>query len=91
MAHEDGTREPLGGVVFSAVSSEDVTMPFPFESTEAFLRFWSGAKNPAAAKVMSNWHGDIEEAKKAVGRVASEEYGGGREIKTWAVLAMGRK
>ena len=66
-------------------------MPFPFESTEAFLRFWFGAKNPAAVKMMSNWHGDVEEAKKAVGRAVSEEYGGGREIKTWAVLAAEKK
>ena len=84
-------EDALEEVGFTDISSEDVMMPFPFETTEKFMQFWFGAKNPASVKVMSNWHGDMEEAKKAVERVVREQYGGGKDIKTWAVLGVGRK
>lgn len=84
-------EDALNKVGFSNVSSEDVTMPFSFESTEAFMQFWFGAKNPASVKVMSNWKGDMDEAKKAVARVVREEYRNGKDVKTWAVLGVGRK
>ena len=76
---------------FRDVTTEEVTMPFPFESTAAFLDFWFGAKNPAAMQVMRNWTGDMGEMREAVARTVEKEYGGGKEICTWAVLGVGRK
>ncbi|KAL9087141.1 MAG: hypothetical protein Q9165_006792 [Trypethelium subeluteriae] len=74
------------------VSTEEVTMPFAFDGTEKFMEFWFGAKNPAAVKCMSNWPQErIEEAKVAVRKVCKEQYSDGKDLKTWAVLGVGRK
>ena len=84
-------EEALEETGFSNVSSEDVTMAFPFESTEAFMQFWFGAKNPASVKVMSNWTGNMNDVQRAIERVVHEEYGDGKDVKTWAVLGVGKK
>ena len=47
-----GALETVG---FGDVATEEVRMPFEFESAEAFAEFWFGAKNPAAIKVMGDW------------------------------------
>ena len=74
------------------VSTEEVEMPFKFEGTEMFMEFWFGARNPAVVKCMSNWPLErMEEAKVAVSKTCKELYRDGRDIKTWAVLGVGRK
>ena len=74
------------------VSVEEVEMPFPFEGTEEFMRFWFESKNPAAVKCMSTWPQDrIGEAREAVRKTCKENYGEGKYVKTWAVLGVGRK
>ena len=81
----------LKEVGFHDISTEEVTMPFEFESIKAFMEFWFEGKNPAPMKCMSNWKGDMNKARKAVESVVREEYGGGKDVKTWAVLGVGRK
>ncbi|MCJ1240722.1 hypothetical protein MMC14_008726 [Varicellaria rhodocarpa] len=84
----DSALRELG---FRDVRCEEMRMPFTFESSAAFVEFWFGAKNPAAVKVMANWEGDGEEVRRRVARVVEEEYGGGKDVCTWAVLGVGRK
>ena len=81
----------LERVGFKDVQSQELKMPFPFESTEAFMKFWFEAKNPAALNLMKGWDKPIEETRRAVEKVVSEEYDGGKEVYTWAVLGVGRK
>ena len=81
----------LGQVGFREIKTEEICMPFPFESTESFLEFWFGAKNPAAEKYLSNWQGNKETIKRAMERICREEFGDGKNICTWAVLGTGRK
>ena len=76
---------------FEDVHTEEVSMPFPFPTTEKFLELWFGAKNPAPEKLMSSYKGNIEEVKRAMERISREEYGDGKDIRTWAVLGVGRK
>ena len=84
-----GALETVG---FGDVATEEVRMPFEFESAEAFAEFWFGAKNPAAIKLMGHWHKEsIEGMKEVVLRVVRDEYADGKEIYTWAVLGFGRK
>ena len=68
---------------------------FPFESPERFAQFWFGAGNPAAVQCMSNWPGEVSGAEKDVKRevekVVRNNWGGGKDIKTWGVLGVGRK
>ena len=93
--HAWRTRQELEKVLkevgFNDVRSEEVKIPFEFESTEAFLRFWFEAKNPAAEKSMSNWKGKFDEVRKEAKRIVREDYGNGKEIYTWAVLGVGVK
>ena len=81
----------LKEVGFQNVSTEEVKMPFEFESADSFVGFWFQAKNPAAVQCMSNFQGDMASAKEAVRKLVKEKYANGREIYTWAVLGIGRK
>ena len=77
---------------FKDVWTEEVKMPFEFESAEAFAEFWFRAKNPAPVKVMTNWPQErMEEVREMVCRVVREEYADGKGIYTWAVLGVGKK
>ena len=93
--HAWRTCEELDGELKAAgfidVKTEEVTMPFPFDGAEEFSKFWFDAKNPAAEKCMSNWKGDWEGVKKAVKAVCREEYADGKDIRTWAVIGLGKK
>ena len=72
--------------------TEEVKMPFEFESAEAFAEFWFQARNPAPLKIMSNWPQErMEEVREVVLRLVREEYANGKEICTWAVLGVGKK
>lgn len=81
----------LGECDFENVTTEVITMPFPFETTEKFVEFWFEAKNPAAEKCISSWKGDKAAVRKAVEKVCQEDFGDGKDICTWAVLGVGRK
>ncbi len=84
-----GALETAG---FVDVQIEEVKMPFEFASAEAFADFWFQARNPAAVKLMGSWPRErTEGVREAVKRVVKEQYGGGKEIYTWAVLGVGRK
>ncbi|KAK3167187.1 hypothetical protein OEA41_010313 [Lepraria neglecta] len=73
------------------VECEEISMPFEFESTKAYMDFWFGAKNPAAVKVMSDWKGSMDKVVKAVERVVRDEYDSGKKIFAWAVLGTGTR
>lgn len=88
---QDELEASLGEVGFHDIVSEEVKMPFEFESAAKFVDFWFGAKNPAAVQAMSNWHGDVNRAKSAVATVVDDQYAGGKEIYTWAVLGTAKK
>ena len=81
----------LKKVGFREVSSEEICMPFRFESAQAFMEFWFESNNPAMLQIMQNWKRDMGETKKAVEKVVREGYNNGRDICTWAVLGTGKK
>jgi len=89
------TREELENALkevgFEDVSSEEVKMPFEFDTAKSFVEFWFQAKNPASERCMSNYEGSIEYAGEAVERLVREQYQNGKDICTWAVLGVGKK
>ena len=66
-------------------------VPFEFEDTAAYVRFWYGAKNPVSDRFRESFTGDQEEAKKALERVLRERYDDATSIVVETVLAIGRK
>ena len=74
------------------IHCEEVIVPFPFASAEAFSDFWFHGLNPAAVKCMSNWpSSDMDKAQQAVLGVAREEFGNGKDVFTCAVLGIASK
>ncbi len=84
---EDALRQ----VGFKDVYTEIYKVPFGFEDTGSYLRFWYEAKNPVADRFVGSFKGDQEEAKKAMERVLKERYNDATSIVVETVLAIGRK
>ncbi len=84
-------EDTLRQVGFKDVYTEVYKMPFGFEDTGSYLRFWYGAKNPVADRFVGSFKGDQEEAKKAVERALKERYDDATSIVVETVLAIGRK
>ena len=87
------TQEELEGALkrvgFNQVTSEEVTMPFVFDSAEAFAEFVFGDKNPAMTQCMSNWKGSLDEVRNTMINLVKFKYTDGKEIYVWAVLSVG--
>ena len=66
---------------FQDVQSEVFRMPFEFEDTAGFMRFWFEARNPVADGLV----------KGCVERIVRREYEDGRGSFIEAVLAVGKK
>ena len=76
---------------FAEVDTDEIEMPFPFESAEKFADFWFGSKNPGTEKPIRGWKGDMKEIRMAVEKVCREDFDDGRKVFTSAVLGIGRK
>ncbi|KAL6719681.1 hypothetical protein ACLMJK_001602 [Lecanora helva] len=89
------TEEELQGALkemgFQHVRSEEIKVPFEFESAEAFEDFWFKAKNPASLQCINSFEGDMESVKEAMKKIVKENYADGKGICTWAVLGIGQK
>lgn len=81
----------LREVGFRDIRTEVYVVPFEFEDTAAYVRFWYGAKNPVSDRFRESFTGDQEEAKKALERVLRERYDDATSIVVETVLAIGRK
>ena len=78
-------------VGFKEVRTEVYKVPFEFENTASYLRFWYGAQNPVSDRFKESFKGDQEEAKKALEKVLKERYDDATSIVAETVLAIGRK
>lgn len=76
---------------FRDVTTEVYVVPFEFEDTESYIRFWYGAKNPVADRFKASFGGDQDEAKEALRKVLRERYNDATTIVAETVLAIGRK
>lgn len=65
---------------FRDVGSELFRMPFAFEDTAGFMRFWFEARNPVADGLVGSWRGELAEVKARVEKIVREEYEDGRGI-----------
>lgn len=84
---EDALRE----VGFKEIYTEVYKVPFEFEDTASYLRFWYGARNPVSDRFRESFRGDQEEAKRALETVLKERYNDATSIVAETVLAIGRK
>lgn len=84
-------EEALREAGFKDVRAEVYTVPFEFEDTASYLRFWYGARNPVSDRFKESFKGDQEEAKKALEKVLKERYNDATSIVAETVLAIGRK
>ncbi|CAF9934989.1 MAG: hypothetical protein ALECFALPRED_006205 [Alectoria fallacina] len=84
---ENALRE----VGFKDIHTEVYKVPFEFEDTASYLRFWYGAKNPVSDRFKDSFKGDQEEAKKALEMVLKERYNDATSIVAETILAIGRK
>ena len=84
---EDALRE----VGFEDIRTQVYTVPFVFEDTSSYLRFWYGSKNPVSDRFKESFRGDQEEAKKALEKVLKERYNDATNIVAETVLAFGTK
>ena len=80
---------------FVDVECVEEEFAFPFESAAHFAGFWFAGRNPAALVRMDAFPGGRAQAEVKVRGVMEEivrdSWADGREIKTWAVLGIGRK
>ena len=76
---------------FKEIRTEVYEVPFEFEDTGAYLRFWYGSQNPVSDRFRESFKGDKEEAKKALEKVLKERYNDATSIVVETVLAIGRK
>ena len=88
---EREVRTALEKAGFCEVKTEVWRVPFEFEDTESYIRFWYGAKNPVAERFKASSGGNQEEAKEALRRVLKERYNDATSIFGETVLAVGRK
>ncbi|KAK3174660.1 hypothetical protein OEA41_001906 [Lepraria neglecta] len=88
---EDEIAQAFTQLGFKEIHTEIYKVPFEFENTAAYLKFWYGAKNPVADRFKLSFKGDQEEAKKALEKVLKERYNDAKSIFVETVLAIGRK
>lgn len=84
-------EDALRAVGFKEIRTEVYKVPFEFEDTASYLRFWYGARNPVADRFKESFKGDQEEAKRALEKVLKERYNDATSIVAETVLAVGRK
>ena len=84
-------EDALSVVGFKGIHTEVYKVPFEFEDTASYLRFWYGAQNPVSDRFVESFKGDRDEAKRALERVLREKYHDARSIMVETVLAVGRK
>lgn len=100
--HADAWRDvaeveaALREVGFQDVRGERLAMPFEFEDTEAFLRFWFEGENPVARRLVAAWterwgQRGREEVRRVMGRLVDGAAAGGRGIVVEAGLVVGRR
>ena len=84
-------EDALRAVGFKEIRTEVYKVPFEFEDTASYLRFWYGSRNPVSDRFRESFKGDGEEAKRALERVLKERYNDATSIVVETVLAVGRK
>ena len=85
-ALENGFRE----AEFEEIETEEIYMPWRFESTDAYLDWWFTSENPCPLRVIPTWKGDEKLMKDAMAKVVREQYDNGQGIRTHAVLGIAR-
>ena len=88
---EDDVAQALRQVGFKEVHTEIFKVPFEFENTAAYMKFWYEAKNPVAVRFKHSFTGDQEEAKVALEGVLKDRYKDATNIIVETILATGRK
>lgn len=76
---------------FREIYTEVYKVPFEFEDTASYLRFWYGSRNPVSDRFKESFEGDQEEARKALEKVLRERYNDATSIVAETVLVIGRK
>ena len=84
---EDALRQ----IGFKDTYSEVYRVPFEFENTDSYLRFWYGAKNPVSDRFKESFKGDQENAKRSLAKVLKERYNAATTITVETVLTIGVK
>ena len=84
-------EDALHAVGFKEIRTEVYTVPFEFEDTASYVRFWYGSQNPVSDRFRESFRGDGEEAKKALERALKERYNDATRIVVETILAVARK
>lgn len=84
-------EDALRVVGFKEIHTEVYKVPFEFEDTASYLRFWYGSRNPVSDRFKESFKGDETEVKRALAKVLKEKYSDARSIMVETVLAVGRK
>ena len=84
-------EDALRLVGFEEIRTEVYKVPFEFEDTASYLRFWYGSRNPVSDRFRDSFRGDQEEAKRALEKVLEERYNDATSIVVETVLAVGKK
>ena len=86
-----GVSSALRHISFEDIHTEKCKVPFEFENTASYLKFWYKDGNTVANRFVQSFKGDKEEAKKALEQVLKEKYDDARKIFVEIVLATGTK